>query len=550
MIQGTGSGAGKSLVVAALCRIFSDQGISVAPFKAQNMALNSSITAEGGEIGRAQALQARAARVDSLNDMNPVLLKVSGNGGSQVIIHGKVHATMKAREYYAFRDHAWKAVTASYARLAEQHDLIVLEGAGSPAEINLLDVDIVNMAMAKHAKAPVLLVADIDKGGVFASLYGTVKLLGRDSRHIKAFIINKFRGDKTILDPGLDMIRKKAGRPVIGVLPYITDLGLPEEDGLALARSAEPSTRAQAEGCGVRSAEGKTVKIVIVRLKYISNFTDFDPLALEPDTEVVYSDSPSEIESADLVILPGSKNTVTDLLLLKEKGLVDCIRRAYDRGTEIIGICGGYQMLGRRIDDPQGTESVHRSVEGIGLLNIDTLFGSEKKTCRVEAEIVGSAECGAFDPSSGRGLRSVEWKSEDILKGYEIHMGASTGDIGLFRVRRSAVDSAFRVEKAPSPFFPLPPGERGRGEGHVYPHSAFVLDGSMNKNCWGTYLHGIFDNDLFRRGIIDHVRKKKGIPPGKSGLRYSEFQEQALDRLARVVREHVNMDFVREMLKL
>ena len=532
MIQGTGSGAGKSLVAAAFCRIFSDQGIKVAPFKAQNMALNSFITAEGGEIGRAQALQARAARVDSLNDMNPVLLKVSGNGGSQVIIHGKVHAVMKAREYYAFRDQAWKAVTASYARLAEQHDLIVLEGAGSPAEINLLDVDIVNMAMAKHAKAPVLLVADIDKGGVFASLYGTVKLLGRDSRHIKAFIINKFRGDKTILDPGLDMIKKKAGRPVIGVLPYVSDLGLPEEDGLAL-----PQRTVQRQGCSRANA----VKIVIVRLQYISNFTDFDPLALEPDTEVVYSDSPSEIESADLVILPGSKNTVTDLLLLKEKGLVDSIRRAYDRGTEIIGICGGYQMLGRRIEDPHGTESGHRSIEGIGLLNIDTLFGSEKKTCRVEAEIVGSAECG---------VRSAEWKGNEILKGYEIHMGTSTGDIGLFKVRMSAVDSALRVEKAPSPFFPLPPGERGRGEGHVYPHSEFYLDGSMNKNCWGTYLHGIFDNDQFRRDIIDHVRSKNGLPSGESGLQFQQYQERALDRLATVVREHVDMEFVREMLKL
>ncbi|MCK9420473.1 MAG: cobyric acid synthase [Nitrospirae bacterium] len=509
MIQGTGSGAGKSLVAAAFCRIFSDMGIKVAPFKAQNMALNSSITAEGGEIGRAQALQARAARVDTLNDMNPVLLKVSGNGGSQVIIHGRVHAVMKAREYYAFRDQAWKAVTASYARLAEQHDLIVLEGAGSPAEINLLDVDIVNMAMAKHAKAPVLLVADIDKGGVFASLYGTVKLLGRDSRHIKAFIINKFRGDKTILDPGLDMIRKKAGRPVIGVLPYVTDLGLPEEDGLALARSAE---------CGVRSTEGKAVKIVIVRLKYISNFTDFDPLALEPDTEVVYSDSSSEIESADLVILPGSKNTVIDLLLLKEKGLVESIRRAYDRGTEVIGICGGYQMLGRRIDDPSEAESNHRSIEGIGLLNIETTFGKDKVTSRAEAEIVGSTEFG---------VRSAEWNDKEILKGYEIHMGASSGDIGLFKVRRTDVDSALGT-----------------------PNSEFVLDGSMNKNCWGTYLHGIFDNDLFRRDIIDHIRKKKGLPPGESGVQFQQYQEKALDRLAAIVREHVDMEFVRGMLKL
>jgi adenosylcobyric acid synthase len=517
MIQGTGSGAGKSLVAAAFCRIFSDQGISVAPFKAQNMALNSSITAEGGEIGRAQALQARAARVDSLNDMNPVLLKVSGNGGSQVIIHGKVHAVMKAREYYAFRDQAWKAVTASYARLAERHDLIVLEGAGSPAEINLLNVDIVNMAMAKHAGAPVLLVADIDKGGVFASLYGTVKLLGRDSRHIKAFIINKFRGDKTILDPGLDMISGKTGRPVIGVLPYITELGLPEEDGLALARSSEFPRQLHSRAGSVRCAEGKTVKIVIVRLKYISNFTDFDPFEMEPDVEVVYSANAAELESADLVILPGSKNTVIDLLLLKEKGLVDSIRRAYDRGAEVIGICGGYQMLGRRIDDPSGAESCHRSIDGIGLLKIDTLFGNKKKTCRVEAEVV----------QGFRGQGPGASRDHGTLQGYEIHMGASTGDIGLFKVRMSAVDSAIRN-----------------------PQSAFVLDGSMNKNCWGTYVHGIFDNDLFRWDIIDHIRKKKGLPPGDRRVRFLQYQEQALDRLAAIVREHVDMEFVRGLLKL
>ena len=501
MIQGTGSGAGKSLVAAAFCRIFSDQGIKVAPFKAQNMALNSSITVEGGEIGRAQALQARAARVDSLNDMNPVLLKVSGNGGSQVIIHGKVHATMKAQEYYAFRDQAWKAVTASYARLAKRHDLIVLEGAGSPAEINLLNVDIVNMAMAKHARAPVLLVADIDKGGVFASLYGTVKLLGRDSRQIKAFIINKFRGDRTILDPGLDMISRKTGRPVIGVLPYVEDLGLPEEDGLAL-------TQRPVHHRG--SSAAASVKIVVLRLRYISNFTDFDPLALEPDAEVVYSDSPLEIENADLVIVPGSKNTVADLLLLKEKGFVGSIQRACARGAEIIGICGGYQMLGRKIDDPYGAESDQKSIDGIGLLNISTRFGTEKKTCRVEARITGAL------PFAGVSAVS------QILQGYEIHMGTSSGDIGLFSVRNS----------------------QGSGA------ATETLDGSMNGNCWGTYLHGVFDNDLFRRDIIDHIRNKKGLPPGKSGLRYREFQEQALDRLAAVVREHVNMDFVREMLEL
>jgi adenosylcobyric acid synthase len=497
MIQGTGSGAGKSLIAAAFCRIFRDMGANVAPFKAQNMALNSAITAEGGEIGRAQVLQARAARLDSVNDMNPVLLKVSGNGGSQVIIHGKVHGTMQAREYYAFRDEAWKAVTASYARLAARHDLIVLEGAGSPAEINLLDVDIVNMSMAKHAKAPVLLVADIDKGGVFASLYGTVKLLGRDGKNIKAFIINKFRGDQSILDPGLDAITKKTGRPVIGVLPYISGLGLPEEDGLALQQLAIRGGNLRADA----------LKIVVVRLQYISNFTDFDPVALEPDAQVVYSDSLSEIENADIVILPGSKNTVADLLLLHRKDIVGSIRRAHERGAQVIGICGGYQMLGKRIDDPFGAESSRKSIDGIGLLNIETVFGKEKTTCRAEAEINAEAWTGHALAAPG------------CLKGYEIHMGGSTGDTGLFMVRRS-------------------------------PGSGTYPDGSMNGNCWGTYLHGIFDNDSFRRGILNHARKQKGLSPVETGVKYNEQQEQALDRLAAIVRQHVDMDFIQGILKL
>ncbi len=497
MIQGTGSGAGKSLVAAAFCRIFSDLGLSVAPFKAQNMALNSAITAEGGEIGRAQALQARAARIDSLNDMNPVLLKVSGNGGSQVIINGRVRATMQARDYYAYRDEAWKAVTASYRRLSRRHDLLVLEGAGSPAEINLTDVDIVNMAMARHAKAPVLLVADIDKGGVFASLYGTVKLLGRDGRRIRGFLINKFRGDRTILDPGLDQIRERTGILVIGVLPYVADLGLPEEDGLALSR--------RSAGCGVRSAEGRAVRIVVVRLKYISNFTDFDPLALEPDVEMLYSDRPADIENADIVILPGSKNTVPDLQWLRERGLDASIRAAAERGSRVIGICGGYQMLGRRIEDPHGVESPHPAVEGIGLLDIETVFGTEKKTCRVEAAVL---------PASG-------WTGNGPLKGYEIHLGDSTGDIGLFSFRSRS--------------------------GQVVSERS---DGSRKGNCWGTYLHGIFDNDGFRRTVIDEARARKGLSPGPDTVRYEAQQEEAIDRLAGIVREQVDMTFVREMVGL
>ena len=511
MIQGTGSGAGKSLITAALCRIFSDQGINVAPFKSQNMALNSAITAEGGEIGRAQALQARAARLEPTNDMNPILLKVSGESGSQVIIHGKVHATMKAREYYAFRDEAWKFVAESYKRLSQKHDLIVIEGAGSPAEINLMDVDIVNMTMAKHAKAPVLLVGDIDKGGVFASLFGTVKLLGRDSRYIKGFVINKFRGDRAILDPGLDMIHERTGKPVIGVLPYIHDMGLPEEDGLALAKRS-----------GVRSQESgaRTIRVVVVRLKYISNFTDFDPFALEPGVEVVYSENPAEIENADLVIIPGSKNTVTDLLLLKEKHLDHSIKKAYEKGAQVIGICGGYQMLGRRINDPHGAESHNKSVDGIGLLNIETLFAKEKTTCRVEAEVL----------KGFRGQGPGSSMDQGALKGYEIHMGTSTGDIGLFRVTRVSQSAMVTDHDVRNP------------------KSEIVLDGSKNKNCWGTYIHGIFDNDSFRQGIINQVRTAKGLSPFNSQVSYGESQEQALDRLAAMVRDNLDMDFIQRMI--
>ncbi len=502
MIQGTGSGAGKSLIAAALCRVFSDQGISVAPFKAQNMALNSFITAEGGEIGRAQALQARAARVECTTDMNPILLKVSGEAGSQVIIHGRAHATMQARQYYSFRDEAWKAVRESYKRLSKKHELIVIEGAGSPAEINLAKVDIVNMAMAKHAKAPVLLIGDIDKGGVFASLYGTVKLLGRDSRFIKGFVINKFRGDRAILDPGLDMIRDRTGKPVVGVLPYIHEIGLPEEDGLALEKRIQKS--------GGPSSTGR-LKIAIVRLKYISNFTDFDPLELEPDVEVVYSENFADIENADLVIIPGSKNTVEDLLLLKKKRLDASIKRAFEKGSQIIGICGGYQMLGRKIEDPHCAESRHRSIDGMGLLNIETIFERGKKTCLIEAEMASNAEFGLRNEDLNR----------DILKGYEIHMGTSRGDVGLFKVRRLSAKSATR---------------NSRSE---------ILDGSMNGNCWGTYIHGIFDNDSFRQRIINLARSRKGLPHRESAVSYDESQECALDRLAVVFRENVDMDFIR-----
>ena len=505
MIQGTGSGVGKSLIVAALCRIFRDRGFNVAPFKAQNMALNSFITNEGGEIGRAQALQAEAAGVAPRIDMNPILLKASGDTGSQVIIHGKAYRHMKAQEYYAFKKEAWKAVQASYRRLSADFELIIIEGAGSPAEINLMDVDIVNMATAKLTKAPVILVGDIDKGGVFASLYGTIKLLGRDSRRIKGFIINKFRGDHAILKPGLSMIQEKTGRPVIGVLPYVPDIGLPEEDGLSLKS-------------GSRTKGPGTIRIVVVRLKYISNFTDFDPFAHEPDVELIYSNNSADIENADMVVIPGSKNTVKDLFFLRDNHLDKSIQRAFNKGIQVTGMCGGYQMLGRKIYDPDGVESAHREIDGFGLLNIETIFEEAKTTCQVEAELLGNADCGMW---------IAEWKGNIILKGYEIHMGRSMGDIGLFKVRRITNQSAIRN-----------------------PQSETLLDGSKNGNCWGTYLHGIFDNNEFRRVILNQVREKKGLPPLPVSVDYAEIKEQAINALSNIVRENIDMQFIRRMVGL
>lgn len=498
MIQGTGSGVGKSLIAAAFCRIFRDEGIAVAPFKAQNMALNSYITIEGGEIGRAQALQAEAARIEPTIDMNPILLKASGERGSQVIIHGKVHSTMKAMQYYNFKKTAWSAVKESFERLSRRYEFIIIEGAGSPAEINLMDVDIVNISMAKHARAPVILVGDIDKGGVFASLYGTVKLLGKDSRYIKAFIINKFRGDLEILKPGLEMIRGRTGKEVIGVLPYIKGIGLPEEDGLFFERFKTFKPFEQI----------KQIKIVIVKLQYISNFTDFDPFLYEPDVEVFYSANPSDIENADIVIVPGTKNTIKDLLSLKERCLDLSIRRAYEKGTQVIGICGGYQILGKKIYDPYYVEGDQKEIDGIGLLNIETVFERTKITAQVEAELNTSAF--SLEPSA-------------CLRGYEIHMGLSTGEVGLFKIKRLA-PSAFSLQP--------------------------ILDGSINKNCWGTYLHGIFENDEFRRAVINAARKKRNLIPIDSVIRYSEIKDRAINNLADIVRKNIDMDFIKRTVKL
>lgn len=489
MIQGTGSGVGKSFIVAGLCRIFRDMGIKVAPFKSQNMALNSFVTKEGGEIGRAQVLQAEAAGVEPSVYMNPILLKATGESGAQVILLGKVHSTMKAIDYYKFRKVAWEAVREAWERMSREYDLIVIEGAGSPAEINLVKEEIVNMAVARHTGSPVILVGDIDRGGVFASLYGTVALLDGDADYIKAFIINKFRGDMDILTPGNRLIEEKTGVPVIGVLPYVGDLGLHEEDGLAIER--------------IRPSAGvKPIRITVLRLRYISNFTDFDPFLYEPDVELQYSLREEDILNSDLVIIPGSKNTVRDLLYLRQSGIEALLGNAVSKGIPLIGICGGYQMLGSVIRDPYGVESPEHEVKGLCFLDTETVLDTEKSTFQVMAE-------GVDIPLIDQGLKG--------LRGYEIHVGRTPVTSGLFRIRRG-------------------------GEGQVIP------DGASNGDVWGTYIHGIFDNDSLRRSLINGLRIRKGFEPLETVIDYSALRDKALDRWADVLRENVDMEFIKRLV--
>jgi adenosylcobyric acid synthase len=483
MVQGTGSGVGKSFIAAGLLRIFRDMGFDCAPFKAQNMALNSFITKDGGEIGRAQALQAEAARVEPTTDMNPILLKATGEAGSQVIMNGRVRGNMTAKEYYSFRDIAWEAAKAAYDRLSARYGLIVVEGAGSPAEINLMDKDIVNMRMARYAGASVLLVGDIDRGGVFASLYGTISFLGEYADLLKGFVINKFRGDADILAPGLRMIEEKTGVRSLGVLPYLKAC-LSEEDSLCL------------EGARARIPHGRALRIVVVRNGFISNFTDFEPFEPEPDVELVYSLRASDIEGADLLIIPGTKNTVKDLLLLREGGVEDSIKRAVAKGVPLVGVCGGYQMLGLVIRDPYGVESDAGEVRGMGLLNVETTLHRTKITSQVEAL------------ENGNRL--------DTLRGYEIHMGSSGGDTGIFTVKRFAT------------------GET-------------VMDGSARGSVWGTYIHGIFDNNGLRGRLLNGLRVQKGLPE-RAPVNYQALKEEGIDLLAGIIRENLDMKYIESLL--
>ncbi len=493
MITGTSSGAGKSLLVTALGRIAINRGIKTAPFKAQNMSLQSYVTPEGGEIGLAQAIQAKACYVEPSIHFNPILLKPSGKQGSQVILHGKVYSTLTPLEYYQKVNKLWEKVKTSLEFLSEKYELLIIEGAGSPAEINLFDVDIVNMKVAEYLNAPVLLVADIDRGGVFASIYGTLELLKMHKKNwnylIKGFIINKFRGKKSILLPGIKKIEELTNKKCFGIVPFIENCAISEEDSLALPYRKEFFTGSE-----------DTVKITVLRLKYISNFYDFDPLRWEPDVELVYSLRKEDILNSDIVIIPGSKKTIEDYTLLKKLGIKETLKKVLERGGEIIGICGGFQMLGEIIKDPQAVESTKKEVKTLGLLEVETIFSPEKITTQVRAE-------------------SLKNKNYKNLWGYEIHMGRTYGNLNLFKIKRLAT------------------GEE-------------TLDGSVKENVWGTYLHGLFFNDTFRRDILNKHRIKKGFPPLEFTYSYEDFFNAQIDYLAQLVENSLEIEKIFKLLQL
>ena len=508
MVQGTTSHAGKSLLATALCRMFARDGLRVVPFKAQNMSLNSFVTPDGGELGRAQAVQAEAARIAPAVEMNPILLKPEGRRRSQVVVMGRSVRSASAREYYQMKQTLWPVVTGALDTLRSRNDMVVIEGAGSPAEINLKEHEIVNMRVARYAGAPVLLVGDIDRGGVFASLVGTMALLDAEDRSlVKGFVINKFRGDPSLLDPGLDLLRQRTGIPVAGVVPYFADLRIPEEDSLGL----EPASASSAGGGG--EDEG-VLEVAVIRLPHIANFDDFDPLRREPAVRLRYVSRPGGLGTPDLVILPGSKTTVADLEWLHRQGLAEVITARRRTGTPVVGICGGYQMLGRRILDPRGIESERPEAAGLGLLPITTVFVPAKETHQVRARV-----------ASGRGLLSGCDGLD--LTGYEIHMGRTFGDDGD---SDSACAPPFRI------------GERSGGP-------VDAPDGVLDREglTLGTYLHGLFHNHGLRRRLLAYLARRKGtiLPAGAIPDLDEEY-----DKLADRVRRHVDMDAVYRMTGL
>jgi len=488
MIQGTASSVGKSIIVAALCRIFRQDGYRVAPFKAQNMALNSFVTKEGGEIGRAQAVQAEAAGIEPSVHMNPVLLKPEGEANSQVIVLGKVFNRLDAARYYDYTPQLLKIIEDSLNRLRSDYDIVVLEGAGSPAEINLKEKEIANMRIAKMASAPVILVGDIDRGGVFASIIGTLELLTPEERNlIRGFIINKFRGDLQLLKSGLDILEERTEKPVLGVIPYFRDITIAQEDSVYLDERPNHQTNGNLD-------------IAVIRLPHIANYDDFDPLE-EHGCTVRYVTHVTKLGKPDLIILPGTKSTIADLIYLRQQGLARAIVSLAKTGTPLIGVCGGYQMLGRVIHDPDKVESRKVSVAGLGLLDTETTFQNEKNTTQVKARV--TADNGLLN-----GLKGLE------VSGYEIHMGHTTSHNGT---------APFQIVETP----------QGKTE---YP------DGAVNSNglVFGTYIHGLFHNAEFTQALLNRIRELRGLHP----INASPLdRQQQYDKLAEIVR--LNLDMLR-----
>lgn len=497
MVQGTASSVGKSLLVAGLCRYFRNQGIRVVPFKSQNMALNSFATKQGHEIGRAQAVQAMAAGVEPTVDMNPILLKPTADTEAQVVVMGKAQGSLSAQGYHKRKRDYGQIVADCLTRLRSEYELVIIEGAGSPAEINLRDRDIVNMYVAELADAPVLLVGDIDRGGVFAAFVGTLALLEPSERaRVAALVINKFRGDLSLFEDGKKMLADRADRPVLGVVPYMRDLGIADEDSTGLTERAEGSAPAQfsADQC---------VEVAVVMFPYLSNYDDVLPLEREPGVRVRFVGEPAELTHADLVILPGTKSTRADLMWMQKTGMAEAVLRHHAAGKPLLGICGGYQMLGRRIEDTAGAEGSPGVVDGLGLLPCATVFEEAKVTRQVRGELAASFL------SAGKALSSS-------VSGYEIHMG------------QVVLDSDAR---------PLVVnGELS--EGCI----------SRDAGCVGTLMHGILDHDGLRAALISGLRERKGLSANYEARAY--HPEDAFDRVAGVLAAHLDMHGLHEIVGL
>ena len=529
MVQGTMSNAGKSFLVAGLCRIFRQDGYRAAPFKSQNMALNSYITSEGLEMGRAQVMQAEAAGIEPMVCMNPILLKPTNNVGSQVIVNGEVLGNMSARDYFAYKKKLIPDIKKAFRALEEHADIIVIEGAGSPAEINLKENDIVNMGLAEMVDAPVLLVGDIDRGGVFAQLLGTLMLLTEEEKErVKGLIINKFRGDKSILDPGITMLEEKGGVPVAGVVPYMP-LSLEDEDSLT-ERFAPKK-----EGL---------IDIAVIHYPRISNFTDFNVFEQMPEVSVRYVTSISELQHPDLIFLPGSKNTEGDLKWMRQNGLEAAVKKASDSQIPVFGICGGYQMLGERIEDPDNVEE-GGSIRGMELLPVTTLLRTEKRRSQTK---------GVIDPLPG----IFKDLSGCAFEGYEIHMGETLWANGAEGAAEEIIEGVMERAEEAEGVTERTTEEEGlqlsEMEKQKFPGAVIGVEERTtqreSKSVYGSYIHGLFDRGEIAGRIVNALARKKGISLSTGKMEnYRTFKEKEYDKLADTLRMYLNMEEIYGMLK-